>query len=55
MKDSLVRLSARSYYGKHATGSVVLINGQPRHFTGKRCIAEANACIRKLLNKGEAK
>lgn len=39
------RLSARSYYGPHATGWVVLVNGHPTHFTGRTAAADSRAFL----------
>lgn len=38
-------LPARRYYGRHATGTVVLVNGQPHHFTGKGSACDARAFV----------
>lgn len=34
-------MPARNYYGRHATGVVVLVNGTPHHFTGKTARKDA--------------
>lgn len=33
---NIERISARKYYGSHAIGTVVLVNGHPSHFTDKK-------------------
>ena len=42
------RLRAKEYYGSHAIGTVVVVDGQPHHFTGTRHIQEATEFISKL-------
>lgn len=39
-------ISARKYYGRYATGTVVLINGCPHHFTGSGNTRDARAFAR---------
>ena len=49
-------VSARLYYGKHATGSVVLVNGQPE-FHGKTKDARAfylRLTVKSLTKKEKA-
>ena len=41
-------LKARDYYGRHAVGIVVLVNGHPVHFTGARSRAEASVFVKEL-------
>lgn len=44
-------LSARKYYKRrNATGTVVLVNGHPTHFTGRRCYAVALLFAAKMKN-----
>lgn len=44
-------ISARKYYGKHATGTVLLVNGYPSHFTGKGALQRARASLANLTGK----
>jgi hypothetical protein len=44
-------LNARDYYGKHAIGTVLLLNGYPRHFTGERHRSEANAAAARIRER----
>ena len=50
MSNQVERLSAKSYYGRHATGVVVLVNGQPHHFTGAGSGRDATAFIKSVGN-----
>ena len=43
-------LKAKDYYGSHATGTVVLVNGQPSHFTGKTAKKDAKTFIDSITN-----
>lgn len=36
-------IAARDYYGRHATGTVVLVNGFPSHFVGRSARKDALA------------
>lgn len=36
-------IAARDYYGRHATGTVVLLNGFPSHFVGRSARKDALA------------
>lgn len=38
-------LKANKYYGFHASGWVVLVNGSPYHFTGKTAKADAEKSV----------
>lgn len=42
------RMPARRYYGRHATGVVVLVNGRPMHFTGEDASREAGKFVASL-------
>jgi hypothetical protein len=44
------KIQARKYYGKHAIGMVILINGIPSHFTN---VKDANSFINLLTNKSK--
>ena len=48
MTRMIEKTKACKYYGRHATGVVVLVNGYPHHFTGRRASADANSFIRRL-------
>lgn len=39
-------LKANKYYGFHATGWVVLVNGHPYHFTGDTAKKDADAAVK---------
>lgn len=53
--DMIEILSAKAYYGPHATGHVVLVDGHPNHFTGKDSRKQAEKFADKLAAiKGEA-
>lgn len=41
-------LNAREYYGTHATGRVVLVDGQPHCFTGDSAVADARRFAAKV-------
>lgn len=45
-------LPARRYYGKHATGWVLLVNGHPHHFPDKRSMTEALEKFETTCKKG---
>lgn len=42
------RISARQYYGEHRTGTVILVDGQPSHFTGESASRDAAAFQRRM-------
>lgn len=48
---NIERLSAKSYYGSHAIGTVVLVNGNPTHFTGPSASKDANDFIRRTRHE----
>lgn len=39
-------LKAKKYYGFHATGWVVLVNGYPYHFTGDGAKSDAEFAVK---------
>lgn len=39
-------MAAKHYYGDHATGVVLLVNGFPRHFTGPTARLDAETAKR---------
>lgn len=41
-------VAARKYYGAHATGTVVLIDGNPIHFVGEGALREARTFAAKF-------
>ena len=49
MTSDMVKISARRYYGRHATGVVVVCIGGPRHFTGATANKDANTFIKNVI------
>jgi len=43
MTNTVEIIPAAKYYGKGHAGTVVLVNGYPRHFTGAGALREARA------------
>ena len=41
-------ISAAEYYGPHASGTVVLVNGSPTHFTGATSYRDAKDFEKKI-------
>jgi hypothetical protein len=48
VKSHFEIVAARKYYGKHATGAVVLVNGEPWHSNYK----DARALVKRLREMG---
>lgn len=51
----LAKMSAKSYYGPHATGSVLLVNWQPFHFTGSSAEQDRNAMMLRMIEQRKSR
>lgn len=45
----LAKMNACNYYGPHATGAVLLVNGSAVHFTGQDSAERRNSFMRRLI------